>query len=528
MALTSVVNYDTAGNFTFDSSKVEFSGSPTRAKLIQQSAAVAENQPFTSDTGFTYDNTEVEFTAGVARQIDPGITFAHHFAALDASWGDGTLTHTVIGATPSVSSNRLIGDQSDIRGIKFPTASNFANTDVGAIRFIVRPNYSGTPAAVRMFFDIGNATNTVNRIRVLHNSAGGVIQATVYASSGAVIAEVNQAWSPTAGQEYEFELNWDVTAGATRLFIDGTQFGTTQVGTGTRTLASLTNIWLNTNRVETSTSNQDLGSFAIFSAVQHTANYTPGAEINAFKYQGSNVDLPAFTPTVSYTGFTSLATTDAGSPRYTVNVDSGGFQYWNGASWVASDGTFAQANTEADFSTNISSHPSANGATSIVMRVHFQDSVSTQSNIDDLTFNATELGNYPTDNPTVLQNSGVLTDDLESFTETTAVVAGSDDIRYIMVVDDVDMYWTGSAWATSDGTYAQANTPADVNTNALSLFTTAIGGTLKIKAFLHSDSGSTTPELETVTFNYNFYNTQANPTTCTIWGFYRDVAGNGS
>lgn len=43
------------------------------------------------------------------------------------------------------------------------------------------------------------------------------------------------AWAPVAGQLYHIELDFDVTAGATRLFVDGTQIGVTHVGVGART-----------------------------------------------------------------------------------------------------------------------------------------------------------------------------------------------------------------------------------------------------------------------------------------------------
>ena len=130
-------------------------------------------------------------------------------------------------------------------------------------------------------------------------------------------------------------------------------------------------------------------------------------------------------------------------------------------------------------------------------------------------------------NPVVTQNSTVLVDALESFVETTSVVVGSDEIKYIVVFKGQDKFFNGSAWVNSDGTYAEANTPEDINTNASAL-DLDLGGSFKVKALLHSDvKGLTTPELEVVTFGFNFFNILADIPTSTVFGFYKDAGGNG-
>lgn len=47
------------------------------------------------------------------------------------------------------------------------------------------------------------------------------------------------------------------------------------------------------------------------------------------------------------------------------------------------------------------------------------------------------------------------------------------------------LYWNGSAWATSDGTYAQASSPADINTN---IGTLPVSDTLAIIAYFDANS----------------------------------------
>lgn len=127
---------------------------------------------------------------------------------------------------------------------------------------------------------------------------------------------------------------------------------------------------------------------------------------------------------------------------------------------------------------------------------------------------------YVTDNPTAQTNATVTTDGLSAFTE-TSTKAGSDEIKYVIVQGGVDKYWTGTAWATSDGTYAQANTATEINTNAATL-AFAIGATITIKAFLHSDDGSTRPQLDENTFDYDFFSSEPAAINETPIYFYVD------
>ena len=106
------------------------------------------------------------------------------------------------------------------------------------------------------------------------------------------------------------------------------------------------------------------------------------------------------------------------------------------------------------------------------------------------------LGSYAEDNPPIVPNAGfAFNNPLGAFTE-TATKPGS-DIKYHVSSDDgvVWKYWNGSAWVATNGTYAQANTAAEVNDEINSL---AGSGTLKSRALLHSDTGAETPELDNI------------------------------
>ena len=125
------------------------------------------------------------------------------------------------------------------------------------------------------------------------------------------------------------------------------------------------------------------------------------------------------------------------------------------------------------------------------------------------------LGVYPTDNPTITLNDTLSMDDLEFFTE-TSTISGSDAIKYTLSKDGVEYYFSGT-WVISDGTYAQSNTAAEIETNKATFTTTGV--ITGIKIFLHSDDSSTTPSISNLLVTYNFITlpVETIPTTLLWW-----------
>ena len=98
----------------------------------------------------------------------------------------------------------------------------------------------------------------------------------------------------------------------------------------------------------------------------------------------------------------------------------------------------------------------------------------------------------------------------------TETAAGSDAIKYILKKGTSWYYYTGSAWAVSDGTYSQSNTAAEIEA-AKATFTTSVVVS-KVKAFLHSDDGSTTPQLDAIDIHYDFSGETGDTiSTCIVW-----------
>lgn len=128
---------------------------------------------------------------------------------------------------------------------------------------------------------------------------------------------------------------------------------------------------------------------------------------------------------------------------------------------------------------------------------------------------------YDMTSPTVLTNSSII-GNINSFT-TVENVTGGDLAKYTIQVGGTDKYWTGSVWATSTG-YAQSNTASDINSNIAMLDTG--NSAVKIKTYLYSADGTTTPTVDTITITYDASDSSATePTFCYLEGWLYDFNG---
>ncbi len=128
---------------------------------------------------------------------------------------------------------------------------------------------------------------------------------------------------------------------------------------------------------------------------------------------------------------------------------------------------------------------------------------------------------YPVDNPTIIPTASITQDALDSFLA-TLTAAGLDEVRFVLRVDGQDKYYDtgGSAWRDADGTYSQTNDLATLQAN-LATFTDR--GDLVPVIYLHSDDGSTTPNIDDLTIAFNSYGGSATTENlCTVFGFIYD------
>lgn len=518
MSLTTTINYDDAADFTFDSTKVQFNGSNATLKPISNPSQVF-TQTFASSSGFTFSAVATEFTGGVMRQKDTrpaNETFYAGFTnnSVNANWASGSTTGTLVGSA-AVSGGRLV-----ISGgyARWGAASNADSIQEGAVRFRVIPNYSGTPGTAQWLISITDFATAVDAVELWHDT-GGNISILFGDNAGSIfINGAVGAWSPVSGTTYEIELDFDFTTGATRVFIDGVQLGSTNTTTATRSAASFAYLATGVNASVQTGGDYSIFGVEYFSTVQHTSDYiAPSALPNATIYAADTVSLPSF----SYSGvgdiqgYTASAATDTNAPHYTVNG-----KYWNGSAWVASDSSYTQSNLIAAVNTNIPTLPASN---TTAVRVIWQASNTVQMSVDLLT--VTYTGQiYTAIDPSILVNAGILTDGISVFASTTSA-SGSDSVKFILRVQGTDKYWDGAMWVTSDGSLAQSNTSAQVNSNVATLDLSA-GVIVRLKALLHSATGATTPSITDAMVTYSFFiDPVAQPNRCIGYMNLNDVIG---
>lgn len=103
---------------------------------------------------------------------------------------------------------------------------------------------------------------------------------------------------------------------------------------------------------------------------------------------------------------------------------------------------------------------------------------------------------YSIDVPKITLNTGFSAGELDTFTE-SAVKPANTEIKYIFSVDGAEMWFTGGAWAASNGTFSESNTAAEIANNMEALL--SVPGTIKINVFLQSTDDQETPELTSLT-----------------------------
>lgn len=135
---------------------------------------------------------------------------------------------------------------------------------------------------------------------------------------------------------------------------------------------------------------------------------------------------------------------------------------------------------------------------------------------------------YPLTNPVVVDATGITTELITSFSAST-VVTGSDDIRFNLIVNSTAVYYNSAcaAWITAATGYSEANPASDINSfvSALSLDSSS-GSLVQVNAYLHAGDGTTAPQLNNVTMNYDFRALSPSAVQhCWVYGFLKDIAG---
>lgn len=321
---------------------------------------------------FVFNNTLIEIASGTARLKDRKPAQATFYAGfhktgqLDGDYGNGVLTASPTGA-PVVANGKLNLKGSVSKYVDFNAVLNCQMQQVGCIRIKFTPNYSGAPgdSENKVIFNLSkSAIDFSNLIDVQHSPDGNIYWAISDQTATPIIAlSILGAWSPIAGTEYEFELNFDITTGATRLFIDGVQLGATNVSTGTRS-SDIGIIRLGSDLTSASKADMELAEFICFNAVQHTANFAgeiPRANQCQYSDASPSIIDAAAQSSLAILNFATVKTLPTNSNlKFVLNVDSVD-KYWTGSSWATSS-SVAQSNTEAEILANVTSLDLSAGA----------------------------------------------------------------------------------------------------------------------------------------------------------------------
>lgn len=512
------------GNYTY-SNKIDISGGIASITLNQIDADFTED--FADDTDFTYDNTLAEFTSGLVRQKDQTpsnvISWATFNSNISLTGGGGSIIGTGTGS-PVITGNKLDLTGGTIKYVDYDANSNMDSQQVGTIRLIVTPDYDDKPASSQYLFSVGKEAGFFNNlIQIYHNSGNGYLSYIFYDSTGSLQGSgIFGRWIASTGVSSEITLCFDFTTGATRMFVDGIQSGSTLSSIFTRD-SDINFFRLGNNYTGTAQDYIYIEDFVYYNTVLFTANYTPGYILPEYKYLETSVILPEMEHTGDGTIklFNSFSTVESGSPRYTLQIGrSGDYLYWNGSSWVVSDSTYIQANDVTTFNANVGSLP-VDGENYGQFKIIFPD-LTTLSSVDELTANL-NIDVYYTDNPTILVNEEFRLEALEGFTEIATKT--NSEIKYILKKNDTWYYWNGSAWNESDQTYTQANTATEIETNKATF--TTIGVQSQLMIFLHSDNGENTPLLDNIQILYDFSGEEPEEIElCTVWGYHYDNDGN--
>ena len=216
--------------------------------------------------------------------------YATYSSSIDGDYGLGNLTGTSVGGA-AISGGKLDLAHNDNRYIWHSAVNNADSAQIGAFKFKIVPIYSGNPATISPILSVGKTLGTnINSIELWH-AIDGTIRLSIYDWDETVILDNVSLgiWNPTALIEYEFELNYDLTIGATQLFIIGIQLGSTQIATGIRSSAPIL-LLLVGQLISNPTylSKIYVKDLMVFNAVQHTANYTPGYTLQNVKLSKSD------------------------------------------------------------------------------------------------------------------------------------------------------------------------------------------------------------------------------------------------
>jgi len=517
VAITIDYDFSDGADYTFDADLIEVAGGAVHLILSDLPNQIF-NQDFTDgeEPDFTFDPALVEFTPAQCEQVDQtpadSIMAATYSTVANLSWRNdgGSLVGTLNGA-PTIAGGQLVC--TGAQGVSYARTSSPLET----WRVKYTPNYTGDPPTnINLISSCGT---TLDRCNLTHSPSGDTMRITLYDDAGVQIYLAVTIGPSGVGlvadTQYEIEVNIDSVGGTVRLFIDGVLYGTLSPGAWSRGGVSKS-YYVGADAALYNQAQASFDDYIVFDAIQHTVSYAPGYTVPEYIYLESSVVLPMqiYGGLGDLQEFSAFATgLEIGAIRW---VLSG--MYWDGAAWVASDLSYAQANSSGTVDTNIGTLPATDNLTIIMI---FPNANDVQGSIQNLQIEY--IGqHYSTDNPTITVNSPFFADKIDDIIE-TVVKAGSDDVRYVVRVGTQWLYPVAGVPTATDGvTYAQSGSIAEW-ADVWDDWDPEGGVNITIRAFLHSATGFTTPELENLTVEFSARGVPADAIeTVIIFGYQND------
>lgn len=168
------------------------------------------------------------------------------------------------------------GGSLDLRGdeekrIEYDVNNVSSLAQTGTIDFFVKTNYDGTPSKNVSFFDLYNGTDDNNRISISHETDGN-LHYRLYDQTGTLSVHVSFSWSADSENWINSSLNFDLNTGNTKVFIDGTQYGSTNTNTMTRN--PISSGYIGIGSTTPNISNFYIDDVAIFDISKYNSNYS--------------------------------------------------------------------------------------------------------------------------------------------------------------------------------------------------------------------------------------------------------------
>lgn len=517
--ITANYPFDNSANYTFNSDDLEVTGG--LAQLVNVLDPLTFTEDFASNTGFTYNSSNTEFSGGQVQQIDQtpanSVLGATYTSSINASWHKTGSTTGTANGTPAIVSNRL--DCSSASPVLKGVYYGITHDGQAAIKVKYTPDYSGAPGSNINIIGIQEPSVTNNRILLFHSPSGDNFRIYLSDSAGtAIYSAVTIGGSGiglVSGTTYEIELNWDNVAGTVRVFRDGALHGTLTPGAWSFT-ANAARLYAGAMPSAYDVADAFYEDLVFFSTVQHTSAYTPGYSLTETIYLNDAITLPQFvhSGTGNILELTDFSTTESGAPLYQIKVDSNNFQYWTGAAWSDSDGTYAQSSTAANINTNLATLPNIYESSIITVKIRTTDT-NTQGSVSDLSIDYTGGYDYSTTAVTIQPSASLNANSLQGFSASGTIPSG-DNIQHIIIADGQAKYVSSGTWINSNGTISEANDADTIDAVATGL---SIANTVTFRSLLVSGDGTTTPQLHDVSLSYNFDAPEITVDTITVFGY---------